>query len=63
MSRGSVATRLLCGGIIVDHLIANLLPTILVKEFRKYYFSIWCSYDLRNLGDYFVLATLLSVSL
>jgi len=35
VSRGSVATRVRCGGIVNDYFIARLLLSPLVKEFRK----------------------------
>ena len=35
ISQGSVATRLRCGGIFKNELVANLPVSVLVKEFRK----------------------------
>jgi len=50
ISQGSVATRFGCDGIFNGHLIANLLQSISVKEFRKSVI-----FD-KNLGAYFLLA-------
>jgi len=44
VSRDSVATQLNCGGIFNNHLIANCLGYVPVKEFWKTV-NIWCRYE------------------
>ena len=41
ISQGSVATRLKCGGMFKHEFVANLLPSLLVKKFRKSDNSWW----------------------
>jgi len=43
ISRGSVATRLVCGGVFIHHFITNFLLSLTVKEFEKSV-HIWRSY-------------------
>jgi len=43
ISRGSVATRLVCGGVFIHHFITNFLLSLTVEEFEKSV-HIWRSY-------------------
>jgi len=54
ISQGGVATQLRCGGICNNHVIANFLQSVSVKEFLKS-FNIWQRYG-QKFGSTFFMA-------